>query len=694
VADAVARNKTLVADQLLADVGLWGAVGGSVELATGGLGALMKKMRRTAGSRVLNEDRLRALGTSHSTRDELTEAMELGDTAYHNGSRLEMKLLDRSGELSGRGSVARLAAHPEIQAALRHTEAEFVDEAASRAGMSLHKSLSAVDSALEDVTPIASVAELGDFHPNTRQVGLSAMDELGKATPLDALHSEQLTPLTQAARAPDTRSLDDIYQQYVHLSRRASTVARSGSADELTRLYVDAVETSKQLHLHAQAAHSEPVRVAIRETREQLNDLLGNEAVWGPIAAAQANRRDALRTFLTARTEIAGGAFREATPLSIGTRAKTTLRMVGTPAGKQEVLGLLDQIKAVEDTVRNYPRFFPNAQPMLAELRNATAAIKDARFGKMAHQLSRSLRHGDIPGGGAGITAELGGLYIGGPLTAFAMGAAKRLARYRSSPYATFERYFNTAHVLRNAATTAERQAAGVRAALSAAPRSRAVAFIAARGMLGAGDKRQTEVEFNQAADHLERLGNFHEDFLDEIERTSAPADDISPGVGHAIRERMITGVSYLMGHMPSRARNPITGKAAQVSRAEMSSFMQRFNALEYPHLLLDKLVDGSLTHEAVDAVKTVMPDLYAEQALTVLTELVEHKGSIPFQTRLQLSIFFGVPEASTSGDMLTMLQSNYYQTPAQAGAVLSPSRRSAPNLSQSEATSNQSLRS
>lgn len=695
VADAVSSNRHLVVDQVAADVGLWALVGGTLEGALGGLGAAVRGLRRTSAGRLVNKGRTELLGDVPTNFTEKVDAMASGQMGPGSGYRTLDALANRAGKRSGRGGVARWINDPDIAAAGRRTSEDILDAHASTAGASLHKALNQVDEDLwATVGPISSVDQLGDF-PNPAYTALKTHEQLAAPTPLHSLLASVPELATDRAALKEARKLlSPITENFEDMARLSNRALRSDNNEALKLLYVRGARTAQELYNAKKQSTSPFIQDALDRTRTQLQDMLSNPDVWGDIAIAYKQRNDAIKTFIGLREGLAGTTWKNTNPTSFINRMRSLVREASEPVGDSIAKQSMQAVDDISNIVRNNPTMFPRMDEALASLKEARQQLQLGRDNMMAHSMYKRLKQSDA-GHSRGTVGDVAvgaaGWALGGPAWGMAAASAKRIGHMYRNPVQTLEDMRNLGHVVRGASKRGVAQTAKVASVLRSSPRSKATLLLSAKAL--AGGEGSVE-HFDGIADHLERLTDYHEDLLDEMELSSTGLDSIDPSLGSALRERMVTGVSYLRGHLPARLRNPLTGKPQPVSRAEMRSFMRRFNALNDPHAVLDHFVEGRLSYEEVDAVKTVFPELYAEQSLNVLTAMTEHKGAIPYQTRLQLSILFGVPDASLTGDMLMMLQSNYYQTPAQAGAVLSPSRRSTPNLSQSEASFSQSLRS
>jgi hypothetical protein len=191
------------------------------------------------------------------------------------------------------------------------------------------------------------------------------------------------------------------------------------------------------------------------------------------------------------------------------------------------------------------------------------------------------------------------------------------------------------------------------------------------------GPGRQTSIFFGvfhyrQMANHDERLAAFEAN-RDALLMTANGPEAMIQHLGHASRnfarvdQELATGYSvvqaraaqYLLQHMPSNEDN------MPVSAAEAESWLERLGALEDPASLLYAANDGSVMPEAVDAVRTVLPDIYTEMVLDV-SEFVHDEGHDLTATQLMgLDMFVG--GALGVVDSVTPMQPPMSQTALQS---------------------------
>lgn len=133
--------------------------------------------------------------------------------------------------------------------------------------------------------------------------------------------------------------------------------------------------------------------------------------------------------------------------------------------------------------------------------------------------------------------------------------------------------------------------------------------------------------------------------FTDNIAKQVAPLQQQAPNLANAVSFKNAMIQNYLNDNMPKSNHdlNPFNKKKWKPTDAEISKFDRKIRAIQNPMSLLDDIQNGTLTQEAVDAVKTNFPEIFKKIQEKILTTAQEMK-KIPFKARAQLRMI--VPEA------------------------------------------------
>lgn len=156
-----------------------------------------------------------------------------------------------------------------------------------------------------------------------------------------------------------------------------------------------------------------------------------------------------------------------------------------------------------------------------------------------------------------------------------------------------------------------------------------------------------------------------------------APVRAANPVIADRIETTKARGVEFLASVMPKK---PDVFAAAlghdtwQPSNMEMRSFARSVAAVEDPHGVIERLADGSITPEDVEAMKAVYPEMHADITRQIIEQLGELQAKLPYQRRLALSIFSGVAvDPAMDPRILNALQAQFELEEGSAGGTQAP---------------------
>lgn len=116
------------------------------------------------------------------------------------------------------------------------------------------------------------------------------------------------------------------------------------------------------------------------------------------------------------------------------------------------------------------------------------------------------------------------------------------------------------------------------------------------------------------------------------------------PDQAAALGSTVVRNIRYLAAQRPSTAPlSPLDGMR-KVSDTEEAKYDRALQIAEQPLLILDGVKQGRLTVQDLQHLHQMYPELAAAMATKLQTEMIEHKGNIPYKTQLGLSAFLGMP--------------------------------------------------
>lgn len=151
---------------------------------------------------------------------------------------------------------------------------------------------------------------------------------------------------------------------------------------------------------------------------------------------------------------------------------------------------------------------------------------------------------------------------------------------------------------------------------------------------------------FDKLSEQLTNLSTDPNAMNYKLNEHTAGMDEYLPNTKQAMQNIMAKGVKYLTDTQP---KNPIIGEEIiknewVPSDSELSAWKRRIEAVDNPIKAIEDVANGVGSHEAVEAIKEVYPNIYQEAVRQLISKIADNKKEIPYQKRLQLSMLTGAP--------------------------------------------------
>lgn len=140
------------------------------------------------------------------------------------------------------------------------------------------------------------------------------------------------------------------------------------------------------------------------------------------------------------------------------------------------------------------------------------------------------------------------------------------------------------------------------------------------------------------------------------------------------IAARRIEYLSSLIPRQPEFGTPQVGGRPWQPSDMVMRGWARSAAAVEDPHGVEERAINGSLTHEDAAAYWAVYPENAMHFQRSVLERLTDLQKTLPYARRLSLGIFAGVPvDPSMNPRVMAQLQSQFPDEPGSQGGTQAP---------------------
>lgn len=400
-----------------------------------------------------------------------------------------------------------------------------------------------------------------------------------------------------------------------------------------------------------------------------LREALEDEAVWGKAAASQKTinpkyaqwigfeRRASQAVEYGTGARTAADAFDElyrADPAAY----KTAFRHVGEAESHATLQVLRDQARATKELAEAAEKAYtltPEQKKLIQTMRDSTDAYESVvREAEGNIGLIRKTAREEAKGGGlAADAAQL------------VPGAGSTLSMMVSQNPVTIAR---KQQAIAKAAARAESLFGGrLFSWISSAAKGGAggvVGGLVRKGSAGAG--AATRVRLSSAAvvgtraqklvdqrrTELQRIENDPETAATIYARALGDLPDVAPRTADAVVATIMRGNQFLLSKLPPQPKNPnqLTPQFGQqpALRGAAERFARYDRAVHEPATVLDDLSRGTLTPEAVEALRVVHPGLYDELRGVAQEACAELRSPLPYAQRIRLSVLLDIQGDAT----------------------------------------------
>lgn len=213
-------------------------------------------------------------------------------------------------------------------------------------------------------------------------------------------------------------------------------------------------------------------------------------------------------------------------------------------------------------------------------------------------------------------------------------------------------------------------------------------------------NREQRDDAINDIRAQVATLSTNPQGLEEELTLSALPLTEIDETMGGMLQMRAAIALSYLMENLPVSTMDPLNpnAPAMPLSASEADKFADIYESLEDPMSIYENLLEGTLSLDAVKAVRTVLPEVYAEIGSNIASVLVDHIAEgkeIPYQLVTSINQAFGIETDPTqSASFLYNIQNSGAQTRQQAEGqgLVGPRRGAGMRVAQDSMTQNQRI--
>jgi hypothetical protein len=198
----------------------------------------------------------------------------------------------------------------------------------------------------------------------------------------------------------------------------------------------------------------------------------------------------------------------------------------------------------------------------------------------------------------------------------------------------------------------------------------------AAPGLLETYKKREAELYSQVTTDATGRVVMSPAARRQVAERL-APVHVLSPRLADQLETMAARRLEFLASKLPKRpdfAAMQMGPDRWRPSDMDMRKFARYVAAVEDPGAVEERLAQGTVTPEDAEAYRTVYPERFNDLRRQVLAKVGELRATLPFERRIALSIFTGVPvDPAMQPSTIRRLQAQFAIEPGSVGGTQSP---------------------
>jgi len=193
-----------------------------------------------------------------------------------------------------------------------------------------------------------------------------------------------------------------------------------------------------------------------------------------------------------------------------------------------------------------------------------------------------------------------------------------------------------------------------------------------------AEERKATPQTPMELADRLIEVMQNPERMQEMIDSVADPYDDHAPMLANDLRLATTNALSFLAQKAPRRTQPALGLDPLDPPAADVRKFERYVNAVNAPLSILDDAMRGDLTAEAVEAVRTVYPQVFAMMQAQI-AERMGNAKNIPYKRRMQISTLLGQDMTGTMNPRMGMMAQSVYgnaqQPPPQSKQQMPVSR-------------------
>lgn len=194
--------------------------------------------------------------------------------------------------------------------------------------------------------------------------------------------------------------------------------------------------------------------------------------------------------------------------------------------------------------------------------------------------------------------------------------------------------------------------------------------------------------KFNKVSKQLELLAGDPQALQTKISDGTSDLYRYAPQVASGVQMSAARAVSFLSSKLPQKPPELIFSPSWEPSQAQINTFNKYLASVNDPLTPMKELANGTLSHQSIEAVMAVHPNLY-DSMRTELIQKAATKKNIPYNKKLMISMFVGQPLSNSMTPQSILGNQTSLNSPSQKDqenvAGVKPTAKGLSNLSQAD---------
>lgn len=197
------------------------------------------------------------------------------------------------------------------------------------------------------------------------------------------------------------------------------------------------------------------------------------------------------------------------------------------------------------------------------------------------------------------------------------------------------------------------------------------------------------QMSANSDREKLDKIVSNLQKHPEQIERiANSELGHYLPAHQQAISQTTVSQIQYLNSLKPRAQKNSPLDEPTKPNAEAMARYNRALDIANNPISLLQDVKNGTIQATDMIDLKTLYPQLYSEISQRIINDMTNHSadaGSIPYKTRLGISLFLGTPLDSTMTPLSIMAaQSAFIKPTGQQGQQQNKAKRGTSTLGKS----------